>query len=148
MARRTRDRDAERTAIRAATERLLAGTPLRSTSGKLTTTELIAEADLRRDVVYDHPDLVEEFQARLKAQDSTPGAFQQLAERNAALTAELATTKRRLAGEQAATTILRKALAEVSLELQQAHEELAGLSGVTRLPIASGRATDGILTAD
>lgn len=148
MARRSRNRDAERTTIRAATERLLAGTPLRSTSGKLTTTELIVETGLRRDVVYDHPDLVEEFKARLKAQDSTPAAFQQLAERNTALTAELAATKRRLGDEQATTAILRKALAELSLELQQAHEELAGLSGVTRLPTARESTTGGAMTPD
>ncbi|MGH4019962.1 MAG: hypothetical protein ACRDT0_12130 [Pseudonocardiaceae bacterium] len=148
MGRRTRDHDAERTAIRAATERLLAGTPLRATSGKLTTTELIAEADLRRDVVYDHPDLVEEFKARLKAQDSTPAAFQHLVEQNAALIKDLAATKRTLADHQATTAILRRALAELSLELQQAHEELAGLSGVTRLPIASEKTTDGALTTD
>lgn len=148
MARRSRDRDAERTAIRAATERLLAGTPLRSTSGKLTTTELIAETGLRRDVVYDHPDLVEEFKARLKAQDSTPAAFQQLAKENAELTAQLAATKRRLAEEQATTVILRKALAELSLELRQAHEELADLSGVTWLPVAREMTTDRALTTD
>lgn len=73
--------------------------------------ELIAEAGLRRDVIYDHPDHVEKF----KAQDSTLATFQQLAEQNAALTAELAATRRRLAEEQATTTILRKALAELSL---------------------------------
>lgn len=96
---------------------------------------------LRREVVYDHPDLVEEFEARPKAQDSTPAAFQQQADLNAALTEELTATKRRLADQQATTAMLRKALAELSLELQQAHEELAELSGVTRLPIASDMPT-------
>jgi integrase len=133
---RSRDRDAERTAIRSAADRMLVGTPLRSTSGKLTATELITESGLRRDVVYDHPDLVEEFQARVKAQNSTPVAFQQLAEQNTALATELAATKRRLAGEQATTAILRMALAELSLELHQAQEQLADLSGITRLPIS------------
>ncbi len=62
MSRVRRDRDAERAAIRAAAERLLAGTPVRSTTGNLTGTELITEWALRRDVVYgDHKDLVEEF---------------------------------------------------------------------------------------
>jgi hypothetical protein len=59
----SRDRDAERSAVRAA-DRLLVGTPLRSATGKLTGTELTVESGLRRDVVYgDHKDLVEEFQA-------------------------------------------------------------------------------------
>jgi hypothetical protein len=38
--------DAEHFAIQAATNRLLAGTPLHSVSGKLTTTELITECGL------------------------------------------------------------------------------------------------------
>jgi hypothetical protein len=41
MARHPRDQDADRSAIRAAADRLLAGTPLRSATGKLTVTELI-----------------------------------------------------------------------------------------------------------
>jgi hypothetical protein len=75
MTRKPRDRSAEAAAITAATGRLLAGTPLRSSLGKLTTTELIAESGLRRDVVYEHADLVEDFQARVKAQNSTPAAM-------------------------------------------------------------------------
>ncbi|MER5493445.1 hypothetical protein [Streptomyces sp. NPDC002490] len=54
MGRRPRDRDRDAAAIKAAAERLLAGTPLRSASGKLTATELIVESGLRRDVVYPH----------------------------------------------------------------------------------------------
>jgi hypothetical protein len=58
MSRTRRDKAAERAAIAAAADRLLVGTPLRSASGKLTATELIAESALRRDVVYEHTDLV------------------------------------------------------------------------------------------
>lgn len=138
MARGPRDRDADRDAIRAAAERLLAGTPLRSTSGKLTATELIVESGLRRDVVYGQADLVEAFQARVKAQDSTPAAFQRLAEQNTDLATELAATRQRLGEEKATTTVLRKALAELSLELQQAKDELAEHSAVALLPIRRG----------
>lgn len=49
-----RDVAAGRSAIAAAAERLLAGTPLRSKTGKLTTGELGVEAGLRHDVVYQH----------------------------------------------------------------------------------------------
>jgi hypothetical protein len=59
-----RDRAAERAAITAAAARLLAGTPLRAPSGKLTATELIAESALRRDILYEHRDLVDDFRAR------------------------------------------------------------------------------------
>jgi hypothetical protein len=41
MARQPLDRDADRSAMRAAADRLLAGTPLRSATGKPTVTELI-----------------------------------------------------------------------------------------------------------
>jgi len=129
------DRESERTAIRAAADRLLAGTPLRSASGKLTATELITESGLRRDVIYaDHKDLVEEFQARAKAQDHTPEAMRELAERNAELTGKLTEARAELAAERAAASALRQIVAELSLELQQAQEELAAAGNVTRLP--------------
>src|SRR5690606_5892280 len=81
MTRRNRDRDAEREAVRAAATRLLAGAPFRSTAGKLTGTELIAECGLRRDIVYgDHKDLVDEFKARATAQNFTPQVAQRIAE--------------------------------------------------------------------
>lgn len=133
MARQLRDRDADRSAIQAAARRLLAGTPLRSASGKLTVTELITESGLRRDIAYSHRDLIDEFKARLKAQDSTPEAFQHLASQNAELAEALAAARKDLAAEQAATAILRKALAELALELQEAREELTELGNVTRL---------------
>jgi hypothetical protein len=129
----SRDRDAERVTVRAAADRLLAGTLLRSETGKLTSTELIAESGLRRDVVYgDHKDLVEEFQARVKAQRSTPLAVQDLAAERDTLAAELATVRQELARERSGTAALRKIAAELALELHQARAELA--SNVTRLP--------------
>jgi hypothetical protein len=143
VSRTPREREAERTAIRAAADRLLAGTPLKSTSGKLTTTELIRESGLRRDVVYaDYKDLVEEFQARVKAQSSTPDAMRELAERNAELIEKLTKVKAELAEEHAAGTAMRLVVAELSLELQQAREELAEAQNVTRLPARRG---DGLI---
>lgn len=134
MSRTPRDRDAERTAIRAAADRLLAGTPLNSTTGKLTGTELITESGLRRDVVYEHRDLVDEFKARAKAQNTTPLAMQQLADDHATTKKELASTKEELANERATNSVLRRIVAELSLELEHAREELAGHRNVTRLP--------------
>lgn len=82
MKHKARDRHAERAAIEAATGRLLAGTPLRSQTGKLTATELIIESGLRRDVIYvDHRDLIEKFQALAKTQNSTSPAVHTLTER-------------------------------------------------------------------
>ena len=136
MTRQPRDRDAERTAVRAAADRLLAGTPLRSTSGKLTGTELITESGLRRDVVYgDHKELVEEFQARAKAQNAVPLAIEKIAEQNRALTEEIAILKADLAAERQSNKVLAKVAVELSLELEQAREELAGDSKIARLPM-------------
>lgn len=129
----SRDRDAERATVRAAASRLLAGIPLRSATGKLTGTELIIESGLRRDVVYgDHKDLVEEFQAQVKAQQSTPLAVQDLAAERNVLAAELAAVRQELAHERSVTAVLRKIAAELGLELHQARAELD--SNVTRLP--------------
>lgn len=134
MTRRNRDREAEREAIRAATTRLLTGTPFRSTAGKLTATELIVECGLRRDIVYgDHKELVDEFKARSKAQNGTPEVVQRMGEENAALRDALAKAKEQLAVERERVRALMRATAELSLELDQAREELAAAHQVTRL---------------
>ncbi|MGW3622560.1 hypothetical protein [Streptomyces sp. NPDC000880] len=134
MGRRPRDQKADRAAIQAAAERLLAGTPLRSRSGRLTASELITECDLRRDIVYRHTDLVQDFQARAKAQDSIPTAMQELADENRKVKAEADDLRDELRQERARTKTMRMIIAELSLELEQAKAELEGASGVARLP--------------
>jgi hypothetical protein len=137
MSHTPRDRDAERAAIRAAADRLLTGIPLHSTTGKLTSTELITESGLRRDVVYEHRDLTDEFKARVKAQNTTPDAMRQLADDYATAKKELAGAKEDLVKERAASSVLRRVIVELSLELKQAQEELASASQVSRLPSRS-----------
>ncbi|MFB6940791.1 hypothetical protein ACFWGL_08125 [Streptomyces sp. NPDC060286] len=133
--RRPRDREAERAALRAAADRLLAGTPLRSSSGRLTASELLRESGLRRDVAYgDHKDLVEEFQARVKAQSATPAAMQELADKYSEVKEKLAAITEELARERAAGATLRRIIAELSLELDQAWEELGQSGNIARLP--------------
>ncbi|MFC8438202.1 hypothetical protein ACFUJT_08385 [Streptomyces griseoincarnatus] len=135
MTRKSRDRDAEREAIRAAATRLLNGTPFRSAVGKLTGTELVTECGLRRDIVYaDHKDLVDEFRARAKAQNLTPEVVQNTAAENTALREALAKTKAALASERERNRGLVRAAAELSLELDQVYEELAAVQHITRLP--------------
>ncbi|KQZ72164.1 hypothetical protein [Nocardioides sp. Root151] len=134
MTRRRRDLDAERRDLAAAADRLLAGTPLRSPSGKLTSTELITESGLRRDVVYaDHKDLVDDFTARVKAQHATPASIARIADDNRALKDENASLKAQLAAERETTNTVSKIAGELSLELLQAREELASLRRVPRL---------------
>lgn len=140
MTRKNRDRQAERQEIRAAAERLLAGTPLRSPVGKLTGTELIAECGLRRDVVYgDHKELVDEFRARAKAQAFTPQVVQSMADENIVLREALTKIKADLAAERERVHALVRAATELSLELEQTREELAAAQRVTRLPGPRGK---------
>jgi hypothetical protein len=124
-----RDRAAEQATITAAAERLLAATPLRSATGKLTVSELIAESGLRRDIVYDHPHLIDAFKAR----DSAPAAMTALAGERDDLRSQLDTVKDELARERHASSILRRLIAELSLELDQAREELQASTNVTPL---------------
>ncbi|KAB2588321.1 hypothetical protein [Streptomyces arboris] len=139
--RRSRDLEAERAALRTAADRLLAGTPLRSTSGRLTVSELLRESSLRRDVAYgDHKDLVEEFQARVKAQNATPAAMQELAENYGEVKEKLVAITKALAKERAVSAALRRIVAELDLELLQAREELEQSGNVTRLPSPRWRA--------
>jgi hypothetical protein len=142
MGRKPRDRDAERIAIAAAADRLLAGTPLRSTTGKLTATELIAESGLRRDVVYEHDKatkIVENFTARAKTRNAIPEAMQHLADDNHRLKKELEETRAVLAQERGKTKVLLRVASELSLELEQAREELVAAQHITRLPTPSGQ---------
>jgi septal ring factor EnvC (AmiA/AmiB activator) len=133
MSRTPRDLDAERAAIQAATGRLLAGTPLHSASGKLTTTELITECGLRRDVVYEHRALVDDFKAQAKARHSVPEAAQKLADRVTTLQTELKSTKADLVRERETSAYLRRVIAELSIELEQARQASGSRSTVTPL---------------
>lgn len=69
---------AERASITAAMERLLHGTPTRST-GSLTVVQLAAEAGVKRWVLtHKHTDLRDEFQRRAQRVSKLPPAFQHL----------------------------------------------------------------------
>ncbi|MDL2075817.1 hypothetical protein QNN03_05140 [Streptomyces sp. GXMU-J15] len=139
--REPRNREAERTALRSAADRLLAGTPLRSETGRLTATELLRESGLRRDVAYgDHKDLVEEFQARVRAQNATPSAMRELADKYDVLKERLASVTEDLSKERAITATLRRIVAELDLELRQARDELAQSENVSTLPAPRRRA--------
>ena len=82
--------DRERDQIRAAMDRLLAGTPLRS-DGALTVVSLAVEADVKRHVLtHRHTDLKDEFYARARAQGRVPASEQELRD-------ELKATRQKLA---------------------------------------------------
>jgi chromosome segregation ATPase len=130
-----RDLSAEQAALSAAANRLLAGTPLRATSGGLTASELIIEAGLRRDVVYrDHKQLVEDYQARVRAQTFVPDRIREITAERDQLKARLTETSEELRHERHTTSTLRRLVTELSLELQHAHEQHTTNEAVTRLP--------------
>jgi regulator of replication initiation timing len=140
MTRRRRDLEAERRELAAAADRLLAGTPLRSTTGRLNSTQLIVESGLRRDVVYgDHKNLIDEFKARVKAQHATPHAIARIADENRALANENDALRAQLGEERETTKTLTKIVGELSLELHQAREELASLRQVSHIGTHSSR---------
>ena len=69
------DNDPIRAKIIAAMDRLLAGTPLRST-GRLSVSQLAVEAGVGRwHLTHQHVDLKEQFQARVASTANTPAAF-------------------------------------------------------------------------
>ena len=140
MGRRPRDRDRDAAAIKSAAERLLAGTPLRSASGKLTATELIVESGLRRDVVYPHHQgLVDEFQLRAKAQGRVPTAAQELAERYATVVEELKETKQQLVAERELTAFLRRTVVELSVEVEHVRRDQEDALDATVVPMPRRR---------
>lgn len=106
---------------------------MRSASGSLTATELICESGLRRDVVYQHRDLVDTFKAQVKARNAVPDALQDLTDRYAQALEELRAAKDNLARERNTTTHLRRIVAELSIELDRVRNQDDGSSQVTRL---------------
>jgi hypothetical protein len=104
--------DPTRNHIRAAMDRLLAGTPLRS-DGALTIVALAAEAGIKRHILtHRHTDLKEEFYARVRAQNRIPESEKRLRD-------QLEATQRRLAD-----------LNEHSRQQQQTIEALARIVNV------------------
>jgi chromosome segregation ATPase len=113
---------AERAAIQAAADRLLAGTPLRST-GELTVVQLAAEAGVKRWLLtHKHRDLAEEFQARAKARGGDPPQVQRLKARLHGLEERHAAVK----AENAELRALIEHYATVINELSFDHEKLKG----------------------
>jgi hypothetical protein len=91
----TTDRQAERDAIQAATRRLLAGTPTRST-GALTLLQLAAEAGVKRWVLtHKHPTCAKPS----KSSDEPPAASRQRSRHLYGKIADLEAANRRLRGD-------------------------------------------------
>ena len=115
--------DTERAAIKAAADRLVAGTPLRST-GELTVVQLAAEADVKRWLLtHKHRDLAEGFQARARAVGGEPPPVQKLRDRLHELEAEAARLKANYAEQQALTECYAHIINELSIDLEKVTAE-------------------------
>lgn len=122
----------ERAAIQAAADRLLAGTPLRST-GKLTVVQLAAEANVKRWLLtHKHRDLAEQFQARARAAGGDPPPVADLKAQISKLTEDNARLRADNAEHKAVTSYYAHIINELSAELEQVTAERDQLLGNVR----------------
>ena len=136
----------ERAAIQAAADRLLAGTPLRST-GKLTIVQLAAEANVKRWLLtHKHRDLAEQFQARVRAAGSDPPPIADLKAQISKLTEDNARLRADNAEHKAVTSYYAHIINELSAELDQVTAErdqlLGNVRAITAAPSLRGRSLD------
>jgi len=112
-----------RDGIRAAADRLLDGTPLRST-GELTVVQLAAEAGIKRWLLtHKHRDLAEQFQARARALAGDPPPVAELKKRIGELEAANAQLKTAEVERQALTEFYAQVINELSTELDRVTAE-------------------------
>ncbi len=124
--------DAERDAIRAAADRLLDGTPLRST-GELTVVQLAAEAGVKRWLLtHKHRDLAEQFQARARVLAGDPPPVAALKKRIGELEAANAQLKAAEAERQELTDFYAQVINELATELDRVTAERDELLGNVR----------------
>lgn len=122
----------ERDAIRAAADRLLDGTPLRST-GELTVVQLAAEADVKRWLLtHKHRDLAEHFQARARLLAGDPPPIAALKKRISELEDDNARLKAADAERQTLTEFYAHIANELSTELDRVTTERDELLGNVR----------------
>jgi hypothetical protein len=122
----------ERAAIQAAADRLLTGTPLRST-GELTVVQLAVEAGVKRWLLtHKHRDLAEQFQARARALGGDPPPVRKLK----AQVTELAEKSTKLRAEnttlQALVDYYAHIINELSIDYDQVKAERDSLLGNVR----------------
>lgn len=119
----------ERDAIRAAADRLLDGTPLRST-GELTVVQLAAEANAKRWLLtHKHRDLTEQFQARVRLLARDPPPVAALKTRIRELEKANAKLKAADAEQRAQTEFYAHVINELSAELDSVTAERDDLLG-------------------
>ena len=130
----------ERARIGAAMDRILAGAPERS-NGALTVVALAIEAGVPRNALTQrHTDLKDEFYQRIRDCRADNGDEARLRATIAKLRQTIAGKNRELAQLRAGVPALVRAVSQLTLELQQARDEIAALGNVTRLDSRRGPA--------
>ncbi len=138
----------ERAAIQAAADRLLAGTPLRST-GELTIVQLAAEANVKRWLLtHKHRDLAEQFQARVRAAGGDPPPVAELKAKISQLTEDNTRLRADNAEHKALTTYYAHIINELSAELEKITAERDQLLGNVRAITAAPSLRNRILNEE
>jgi chromosome segregation ATPase len=110
--------------IRAAMDRLLNGTPLRS-DGALTIVSLATEAGIQRHILtHRHTDLKEEFYARVRAQNRIPESEKQLRDKLEAAQRRLADLNQRSRQQQQTIESLARIVNVLTVENEQLTTQL------------------------
>jgi chromosome segregation ATPase len=123
----------ERDRIRAAMDRILAGTPGRS-DGALTVVALAIEADVPRNALTQrHTDLKDEFYQRIRERGADNGDEARLRATIAKLRQTIANKNRELTQLRADVPALVRAVNQLTLELQKARVEFTAPDKVTRI---------------
>jgi hypothetical protein len=121
--------DDERQAITAAMQRLLAGTPLRS-SGNLDILTLAAEAGLKRNkLTHKHTDLKDRFYAECAAKNQTPDNEVKLRQEIAALTQRVEHLHEQRDRHRTTSETFARAMHVLTVENEDLRTELAKVHG-------------------
>jgi hypothetical protein len=117
--------DAQRIALLAAADRLLTGTPRRST-GNLSVVQLAIEADVKYWVVAQrHTDLRDHFQNLARAAGNTPAAFRKTIDAHDQLKAELDRLRQHCDGVEQIVGTYATVINELALENHALKEQLS-----------------------
>ena len=120
----TQESDPQRIALLAAADRLLTGTPRRST-GNLSVVQLAIEADVKYWVVAQrHIDLRDHFQQLARAAGNTPAAFRKTIDVHDQLKAELDRLRQHCEGLEQIVSTYATVINELALENEALREQI------------------------
>ena len=131
--------DPTRNDIRAAMDRLLAGTPLRSDRA-LTVVSLATEAGIKRHILtHRHTDLKEEFYARVRAQNRMPEGEKRLREELEATQRRLAQAREQNRQQQQSIEVFARIVNVLTVENERLTRQLNHRQARTIVPLHPGR---------